>query len=192
MKFLGDISVRRVIENLEIVSEFRELKSELKKRAVREAVEEKTFLKGKNYSPSRRSTWDALLQNNPVSCRFPYLKKLASSSPSIEVSEIIANLYHLASKGVHTVAVETVLIDTSHLSEAEVTLFVKLLIFILYYIDIIKYSIMILTLCILYKLMQKVVVAEALCQDWPVPYFIGTNSEYSAYLESIDAGSDDE
>ena len=177
LKEIGDFSLRRVIENVESVKLFRNLKNELKEQTIKDEKARLVYVKGKSYSPYRRSVWAKLLDHPESAIRFQHLKKLSEISPDIDVPEIISRIHSSSSKGIHSYEVKMVFINTSSYSPSEV------------FFNYTKYSKHKIFRKFILCYLSQVIVAEAICKDWPVLYFVGTEEEY---FRSQEGGVDDE
>jgi hypothetical protein len=123
LKEIGDFSLRRVIENVESVKLFRDLKFQLKMKTIKDEKTQLTYVKEKNYAPSRQSVWTKLLATPESTIRFPNLTQLAEDSSDVDVPKVISQLHNFSSKGIHSYEVKSVFIDTSLFSPREVLLY---------------------------------------------------------------------
>jgi hypothetical protein len=111
LKLTGDLSIRRVIEELEARSFF---KNSWKK--FQEKIE--IDFPGEKKNPSRKEIWASIFSDPLLSVECPSLFKL--NSENIPVASLIADLYNFAAKTVHTIKLDKILIDLDSLTSVQV------------------------------------------------------------------------
>ena len=110
LQLIGDVSLRRVVEELEKKTFFRNARGFL--------LEQKED--GKARKPSRKELWNAVLANQLSSTEFPELYALYVQG--VPVAGVLAELITLGNKNIHTGKITKVLIDTERVTDLQVQL----------------------------------------------------------------------
>jgi hypothetical protein len=111
LKLTGDLSIRRVIEELEARSFFKNSRKKLQKKF-------EIDFPGEKKNPSRKEIWASIFSDPLLSVECPSLFKL--NSENIPVASLIADLYNFAAKTVHTIKLDKILIDLDSLTSVQV------------------------------------------------------------------------
>ena len=114
LKLSGDLSIRRVIEEIEARSIFKDARKKLQKKIEIDFPNEKK-------NPSRNEIWTSVLSDPMSVSEYPSLFKLNRSDDNVPVASVIAALYNFASKTVHTIKLDKILIDLDSFTPLQVT-----------------------------------------------------------------------
>jgi len=113
LKLSGDLSIRRVIEEIEARSIFKDARKKLQKKIEIDFPNEKK-------NPSRNEIWTSVLSDPMSVSEYPSLFKLNRSDDNVPVASVIAALYNFASKTVHTIKLDKILIDLDSFTPLQV------------------------------------------------------------------------